>query len=127
MTEAQIDSRLGKIREQVDHLKDIMEDVLQLAKLQARRVEFNPVKLDLDALCRSVLDEFESRPEVTHQLVYSCDDALHAVYLDKKLMRQIINNLVSNAIKYSPDGETVTVSLARTDNNLVLQVSDHGI
>ncbi len=127
MTEAQIDSRLGKIREQVDHLKDIMEDVLQLARLQARRVEFNPVKLDLDLLCRSVLDEFQSRSDVTHRFMYSCDDSLHSVYMDKKLMRQIINNLVSNAIKYSPDGEIVTVSLARSDNTLVLQVTDHGI
>src|SRR5260370_32635931 len=108
MTEAQIDARLGKIREQVDHLKDIMEDVLQLARLQARRVEFNPVLLDLDALCRSVLDEFQSRPDVTQRIAYTCDTALHEVKLDKKLMRQVINNLVSNAIKYSPEGKSIT-------------------
>ncbi len=127
MTEAQIDARLGKIREQVDHLKDIMEDVLQLARLQARRVEFNAVKLDLDAMCRSVLDEFQSRPEMTHELLYSCDAALHEVYLDKKLMRQIISNLVSNAIKYSPDGKIIAVSLVHTGNALVLRVRDEGI
>ena len=102
LTDEQLEERLGKIQEQIGHLKDIMEDVLQLARLQARRMEFNPVLIDLDSLCRSVMHEFESRPEVTQQLEYDCDLALHAVVLDKKLMRQIINNLLSNAVKYSP-------------------------
>ena len=42
MTEEQIEQRLGKIREQVDYLKSIMDDVLQLAQLQARRADFKP-------------------------------------------------------------------------------------
>lgn len=127
LSEDQIEQRFTKIKDQVNHLKDIMEDVLMLARMQARRVEFNPVKLDLDALCRSVLDEFESRADIQHLLEYTVDDGLHEVRLDRKLMRQIISNLVSNAIKYSPDGKVVRINLEHRGMTVILKVSDEGI
>ncbi len=127
LPEEQIEERISKIKVQIGHLKDIMDDVLLLSRMQARRVEFNPVLLHLDALCRSVLDEFESRPDVTQHLVYTCNDALREVRLDRKLMRQIINNLVANAIKYSMGGTTITVNLEYTAETVVFRVRDEGI
>jgi PAS domain S-box-containing protein len=127
MADEQIEERLGKIRDQVDHLKNIMDDVLQLARLQARRADFNPVRSNLDSLCRSILDEFQSHPDITHELQYSCDAELQEVTLDKKLMRQIISNLVSNAIKYSPNEKPITISLESTGKAVALKVRDGGI
>lgn len=127
MTDDQIKLRLDRIRDQVGHLQDIMEDVLQLARLQARRAEFNPMALDLDDLCRTVIAEFESQPHELHHLVYISTARRRAVTLDKKLMRQIINNLVSNALKYSPADTTVTVRLEDRDRTLLLSVHDEGI
>lgn len=127
LPDEQIERRLGKIQEQVGHLKDIMEDVLLLARMQARRVEFNPVILNLDALCRSVLDEFRSQPTVTHPIDYVCDEALQEVRLDRKLMRQVISNLVSNAIKYSSADKAIVVRLERNTPMLILTVHDEGI
>ncbi len=57
----------------------IMEDMRQLAELETRRTELNPVWFDLDALGHSILDEFQSRPDGSHRLAYSCDDALGRV------------------------------------------------
>jgi PAS domain S-box-containing protein len=127
LTDEQIEQRLDKIKDQVSHLKDIMEDVLMLARMQARRVEFNPVKLDLDSLLRSVLDEFEERADVKHQLVYTVSEGNHEVALDRKLMRQIISNLVSNAIKYSPETKVVGIKLHYSDTEVILTISDEGI
>ncbi len=127
LADEQIEQRLGKIQEQVDHLRDIMEDMLQLARLQARRTEFKPVWLDLDSLCRSVMDEFQSRPDVKHQLIYTCTSALGEVKLDRKLIRQIINNLVSNAVKYSLADKPIFVSLACDNETCVFTVRDEGI
>ncbi len=123
----QIDKRFDKIKDQVGHLKDIMEDVLMLARMQARHVEFNPVPLDLAALLRSVLDEFQSQAESKHQLEYIVDEELHEILLDRKLMRQLISNLVSNAIKYSPAETVVRIQLAYGDAEVILTVSDQGI
>ena len=127
MTEAQIDLRLQKMQIQIGHLKDIMEDVLQLARLQARRAEFNPVWLNLDSLCRSVIDEFQGQPDVVQRLAYHCDEPLREVKLDKKLMRQIIVNLVSNAIKYSAADQVVTITVTYQHDKVIIYVQDQGI
>ncbi len=123
----QIDKRLGKIQEQVLYLRDIIEDVLQLTRLQAGRADFNPAKLDLDALCRTVIDELRSQLEGAHRLHYQCEGNLQEIYLDKKMMRQIINNLLSNAIKYSPGDKPVFATLRHGDTALIFEVSDTGI
>ncbi|MBX3084521.1 MAG: PAS domain S-box protein [Anaerolineae bacterium] len=127
MTDAKIDDRLDKIKQQVDYLKDIMEDVLMLARMQSRRAEFNPTLLDLDELCSSVVEEYESRADVKHRLHYSCDGEVQDVSLDPKLMRQIVSNLISNAIKYSADESTIGITLEFTATALVLKVRDEGI
>jgi PAS domain S-box-containing protein len=127
LTDEQIDKKLNNIRGQVEHLKNIMEDVLLLARMQARRVEFNPERANLDALCRTVIDEFKSRPDIRHPLDYICDPAISEVIVDRRLMRQIITNLVSNAIKYSPEDRSVQLSLNMTDADYLLIIRDYGI
>lgn len=127
LSEDQIDQRLEKMKEQIAHLKNIMDDVLLLSRMQARRFDFNPTKTNLDSLARSVLDEFQSRPDIKHQLEYTASEGAQAVILDPKLMRQIINNLVSNAIKYSSAGKVVRVNLDYMDSVVTLTVRDEGI
>ncbi|MFZ4662535.1 MAG: PAS domain S-box protein [Caldilineaceae bacterium] len=127
LSDAQIRQRLERIMEQVDHLKDIMEDVLLLAQLQARRAQFNPSKQDLDALCRTLLDEFQGRADVKHQLIYHAAPGDYTIQLDPKLMRQIISNLLSNAIKYSSAEKPVQITLAQHEMQCVLHVRDDGI
>lgn len=127
LSDDQIEQKLGKMRDQIEHLNHIMEDVLQLARLQARRMEFHPTRLNLDSLCRSVLDEFQTRSDSHHEWYYHCDETLQDVILDKKLMRQIISNLISNAMKYSPMGKLITVTLTWNENRLIIRVQDQGI
>lgn len=127
LSEEQIEQRLNKIKAQIEHLKNIMEDILMLSRMQARHVEFKPVPLDLDALSRSILDEFQSQAASKHRLEYTVGEGRRAVMLDGKLMRQLISNLVSNAIKYSPQGTVVRIHLEYTDSEVILKVSDEGI
>jgi len=127
LTETQIDQRLHQIREQVAYLKGVMEDVLLLARMQARRGEFTPTLVDLDGLCRSIIDEFENQPTVTHHLIYRCDKQGTDVRLDRQLMRRIISNLLTNAIKYSPVNKQITLTLTFTPAVVMLQISDEGI
>lgn len=127
LSDEQIQQRLNRIMEQIDHLKDIMEDVLLVAQMQARRAQFNPIVLDLDALCRTILDEFQHRTDVKHRLVYHSSPGDYTLELDPKLTRQIISNLLSNAIKYSSPQKPVQIILAHRDNDCILQVRDEGI
>lgn len=127
LSDAQIEERLTKIRQQVEHLKGLMADVLELARIQARRVSFAPAALDPALFCRNLLAEFASLFGARHQLHYEGADHLPLVELDQRLLRQILTNLLSNAVKYSPVEHPVTVTLDYTNDLLTLQVQDAGI
>lgn len=127
LTDEQINQRLGKIQTQVQHLSEITEDVLQLARLQAHRMEFHPIQLDLDELCRSILGDLQGLPEGTQRLIYQCNETLPAVHVDKRLTRQLIYNLASNALKYSAAEKQVVITLRQVEHDLVLAVRDEGI
>lgn len=127
LTAEQIEQRLGTICKQVEHLKTIIEDVLELTCIQARRVDFHPAAIDPDEFCRMVIDELQPQGEALPHLLYQCDDTIPTIMLDKRLMRQVITNLVTNAVKYSPGCASVVVRLSYTEATLVLQVTDCGI
>ncbi|MBL8165952.1 MAG: PAS domain S-box protein [Anaerolineae bacterium] len=127
MDQSQIDARLNKIRQQVAHMREIMEDVLQLARIQAGRVEFKPSLEDLDALCRDIVEEFDSQNGYRGRIVYQSDAVALKLSFDARLMRQIISNLISNALKYSRAESPVYFDLGRGADQLVLTVRDVGI
>lgn len=129
LNDEQVTQRMDTIRYQVEHLKLIMDDVLQLSQLQAGagRGEFNPSALNLHDLCTLIVEELQIQPEVAPRLRYLCHEAIPAIYADHRLMRQVVSNLVTNALKYSDAPKVVHLSLTRCDQMLVLQVQDEGI
>lgn len=127
LTDEQVVQRLLKIQDQIGYLNSLMEDVLQLARTQSRRAEFKPVPIDLDILCRSIVDELQSQPTVAARLNYCCESTPPLIPLDQRLIRQLLNNLVSNALKYSNPNQAVFVKLGYHGTTIRLQVCDQGI
>lgn len=127
MDEPKIDRKLITIANQVKHLTSIVEDVLDLTRMQSGRTEFRPVAADLDALCREIVDEFRSRAEIQQTITYTCAQASVQFPFDRKLMRQIVINLVANACKYSAPEKSVYIGLEFTETNAILRVRDEGI
>jgi PAS domain S-box-containing protein len=127
LTEEQIEQRITGIREQCLHLKGIMEDVLELARMQAGRTEFKPAPLALADLCQQIIAELQPSRALAPRLHYECTDTMPIANLDKRLMHQIIANLIVNALKYSPSDQPVLVCLAYREGSFVLEVRDHGI
>ncbi len=127
MTPAQIDARLEKIRQQVTHMKGLLEDVLQLARLQAGRPRFTPTRGDLHALCREIIEEFEIDPRHTGRIRFRSPHQALIADFDPRLMRQAIANLLSNALKYSAATTPVWVELQQTEEWVLVEISDSGI
>jgi PAS domain S-box-containing protein len=127
MDETQIDARLDKIRQQVNHLKLMMDDVLQLARIQAERMPFNPKEDDLDGLCHEIIEEYHSQQANRGRINYTPAQTHLTAYFDRQLMRQAIGNLVSNALKYSANDQLVFVTLEVEDEQIKLSVKDNGI
>jgi len=127
LSDEQITKRFQKIKGHITFLTEIMEDILLLARMQERRQSFNPVWLSLNAVSQSVLEEFQIQAVPATRFRYIYDDQLSDVYLDRKLIRQIITNLVSNAIKYSPPEEQIIIQIKQEGEMIVFTVQDKGI
>jgi PAS domain S-box-containing protein len=127
LTADKIDSRLRKIAQQVDHMKGLLEDVLYLARVQAGRIEFRPALGDIESLTRDIIEEFESQPEHRDRIRFESPQQAIIISMDIRLMRQLIGNLISNALKYSAVTKPVYVTLAQNTNWIVITVKDEGI
>ncbi len=127
MDEAKIDARLDKIRQQVSHMKLLIDDVLQLDRIQAGRVEFRPAAHNLNELCRQIIHEFNSQPAHHERVVCACDRLPAPILFDKQLLRQAMNNLISNGLKYSSPDTPVTVKVWVHNGQICLTVHDRGI
>ncbi|MCB0036039.1 MAG: PAS domain S-box protein, partial [Anaerolineales bacterium] len=125
MTDKQIGERLDRIRNQVNRMKRLMDDVLELSRIQAKQIQYIPVQSDLDALCREVIDEFAHQEGYQNRIVYEGPGAALISKHDPHLMHHVISNLVHNALKYSE--KAVFVYLAQVDDELVFTVKDQGI
>lgn len=111
------------------HLLAVINDILDLSKLEAGKFELREDTLPLDKLMVSSMEMVELRARTNHiQLARDVAPSLPALQADPLRMRQILINLLSNAVKFTPEGGKVTLS-ARLDDNgdLLLEVVDTGI
>ncbi len=109
-------------------LLDIINDLLDLAKIEAGKLELHLADIDIEALCSTLID-FVTPLADKKQLVLTLnlDGELPRMHSDSGRLKQILYNLLSNAIKFTPEGGSVTLTVAPAgENALSFSVSDTG-
>ncbi len=121
-------AKLEVIESSARSLEAIVDDVLDVAKIETGRTELRPEAYDLEALCRLLVEQFQ--PEATEKglaLTYLVEKAPPSlVEFDPARFRQCAANLISNALKYTPQG-AVQVRLAWRDNEASIAFQDSGV
>ena len=121
---ADVRTALEKIDEQTYRLSALVDDLLDLGSIRAGKTELRPGRCDLCEICRSVVDE---QCLLTGRVIeVELPEAPVMLEADSERLSQVGTNLVSNAIKYSPDGSPVKVSVVRQENTARLAVQDFG-
>jgi len=115
------------MRSAVERMTKMLDDVLIIGRAEAQMLEFKPAPTDLPAFCKSLADEMRRSAGAAHRLDYSYEGARHTVNVDEKLLRHVLVNLISNAIKYSPQGGPVEFRVRLNDGEATFEVADHGI
>ncbi|MCC6612578.1 MAG: PAS domain S-box protein [Anaerolineae bacterium] len=123
----QRERHLIKIRSQVERMVDLLNDVLTISRADAGAIPLNRAPLDLDRYCCDLMEEFQSNPDISHTLLYESPGEPVIMIADEKLLYQAITNLITNAIKYSPENSTIRLQLTAEPDRVVLRVSDQGI
>ncbi len=110
------------------HLLTLINDILDLSKVEAGRMELEPSTFDLASAISNALTLVRERAQ-RHGIVLGqqVDPALGAITADERKFKQILLNLVSNAVKFTPDGGRIDVTARHEDNSAVVAVHDTGI
>jgi signal transduction histidine kinase len=114
----------ARLRRQTTRLVRLVEQLLDSVRVQSGELVLAPAEIDLVALCRDVLDI--SMPSAGPRAVIVSDGPVVGRW-DPVRLEQVVTNLLSNAVRYSPDDELVTVGVRVDGGRALLSVSDRGI
>ena len=121
-------SFLGVIYEQSDKLKHLIDSILELTQLESGRFRMTREPFNLAALAHEVGDVLRSGAELKKiELAVETSAPEIVIEADRELLRRVLNNLGSNAIKFTPDGGHVTLRVAIEGRTVRILVEDDGI
>ena len=119
--------RLGSVLEEVERLAEIVESLFSLSRLDAGEAHAEWLRFDLAELAASTAEQM-SLLATDKNVTVECDSAPGVtVEGDRARLKQVIVNLLDNAIKYTPSGGRVRLSVRREDGFAVLDVADNGV
>src|SRR5438132_4033309 len=117
---------VGKARRQVERLGKLVEDLLDVSRLESRRLLLAQDRLDLNDLADEVVADFRAQTRI-HEIVLHRSAEMAAVIGDRPRLEQVLVNLMTNAIKYSPHGGKIEVRVERRGGETRISVTDPGI
>jgi PAS domain S-box-containing protein len=127
LTEAKRLELLARIKTSLGRLTSIMDDVLQLSRADSGRVKVNRMNVDLPRFVQDIISQAEAGDRQQHRFVFERTGGPDAVPADTNLLNHVMSNLVGNAVRYSPAGTTIKVSLDIAAESFTFTVADEGI
>ena len=116
---------LARMEEQLDKLTKLVSELLDVTKMQTGKLEFREERFFLNELVRETLENLQGTTETHHLQLEEVTDV--QVPGDKDRLGQVLINLLTNAIKYSPEADTVIVRVSADEHNAIVSVQDFGI
>ena len=120
------DKHIQRIKKSVNNLNDILEDFLSLGKLNEGRVDTKSEKVNLKDIMADIVVEMKAISKKGQSFTIDCIGDCD-VFTDEKLFRNILINLISNAIKFSEEGKTITINGKTDGDKTIISVADQGI
>jgi signal transduction histidine kinase/HAMP domain-containing protein len=119
---------IGDIRDSGKHLLALINDILDLSKIEAGKMELDIARFDLPAAIDNAITLVRGRADRQGiRLQTSIDDEVAEYDGDERKFKQIVLNLLTNAVKFTPEGGTVTLAAARANGAYEFSVNDTGI
>jgi len=126
LTPDKVSNLMGVIKRQVLSLDRMVGDLLDSSKIESGHLELRLEECDARIIARDSFDLFRSASKA-HHFTLNLPGAAVPLQCDRLRIEQVLNNLVSNALKYSPGGGKVVLSLTTSENEARFEVSDEGM
>lgn len=117
---------LAKMDQQINTLTRLVNDLLNVSKIQAGKLEYLQEIIDIDELVYEIVEDFQHLAAAHHRVSVT-GTTQQKIVGDRDHLRQVFGNLLTNALKYSPQAGQVEVSLSASQNTVTVSVHDYGI
>jgi signal transduction histidine kinase len=118
---------LSDIRDSGEHLLALINDILDLSKIEAGKLEVHRQDADVEELIKDSVTMLRPQAEKKHLHVQMRGALSGAAHVDPRLVRQVLVNLLSNAVKFTPEEGRIEISARFEGNDLVVRITDTGI
>lgn len=120
-------NQLNSIQNSIQVLTKLLDDILTISRAETGKEKCEPTVFDLEAEVKSIIEEGNVYKKDNHNFVLRFQPKRKEFSLDKRLIRHILMNLISNAYKYSPDGGEIILEIFQSGGMLNFKITDHGI
>ena len=120
-----LEESINSLSQETASMKELLEKLLFLSRSDKKTLKIDMETFDLSQLCHEVIKE-TSFIDDEHDLIEKIADDIH-LYGDRGLIKELLRILVDNALKYTPEGGSITLSCASGKKNIILSVKDTGI
>jgi PAS domain S-box-containing protein len=127
LTAEEIQRKLIKIEDQASHMTNLLEDILTLGKSEAGKIKVKRISLDLKEFIEALIEEVQTSKKVKREINFTFSCAQRKVNADDKLLRNVFNNLLTNALKFSAPDSAVSIAVSDFEGELLIEVTDEGI
>jgi PAS domain S-box-containing protein len=121
-----LSKRATTIRTAVERLVRLIETVLSTHMLDSGKLTIEPAACNLEKIIRDVAGDHQDISP-SHKIIVDIKGLPKTMHLDEKVIRHILTNLMSNAVKYAPKNPTIGITAFEKDGNAVIQVTDEGV
>lgn len=118
---------IARIKTSVNNLTDILNDILSISKLEEGKISASFTEFNIKSFASEVIQELQTVVKSGQTISYKHTGKVTTVVLDRKIVRHILFNLVSNAIKFSAENKRISITTDISGNTMVLKVKDAGI
>jgi len=129
MSPVMLEKKLNRIENQVDLMTELLDDILMIGQGEVDEIINTPVPINLGKFMTNIIEEVYHSYKGSHQIELIDLEELKnsTIFIDEKLGRNIFINLISNAVKFSPEAKKVIIELFYEKNQIVISVIDFGI
>lgn len=120
------EKHIGRIKESVKHLNELLEDFLSLGKLEEGKVSISTVQFSVPDFIDDIVDEVKAQLKKDQKIEYSCAGPAEFT-TDKRMLKNILLNLLSNGIKFSGEGKVISLETYQEQHQLKIIIKDQGI
>jgi PAS domain S-box-containing protein len=118
---------LERIRKNSEFLREMINKFLNLSRIETGRMPFHAELTGIVEFTDTWMNEYPVKHSVKHNLTFSGMSDEVYIDIDRQLFSQVLENLVSNAAKYSDEGSDIAITLQEEENSLTLSISDQGL